>query len=89
MVARKLFIVSILLMLFISTKSYGESKTPGFITAAASVSFVPCGFASFVTGVENMFNTPYYEHLNRRIVGSTERLYEPGRVFYFTVIFKI
>jgi iron complex outermembrane receptor protein len=71
------------------SQSYGESKTPGFITAAASVSYVPCKFASLVAGVENMFNTPYYEHLNRRIVGSTDRLYEPGRVFYFTVILKI
>jgi iron complex outermembrane receptor protein len=71
------------------SQSYGESKTPGFITAAASVSYAPCRFASFVAGVDNMFDTPYYEHLNRRIVGSSERLYEPGRVFYFTVIFKI
>ncbi len=71
------------------SQSYGESKTPGFLTAAASVSYAPCRYASFVAGVENMFDTPYYEHLNRRIVGSTDRLYEPGRVFYFTVIFKI
>ena len=71
------------------SQSYGESKTPGFITAAVSVSYAPCRFASFVAGIENVFDTPYYEHLNRRIVGSTERLYEPGRVFYFTVIFKI
>ncbi len=71
------------------SQSYGEPKTPGFITAAASLSYSPCRFGSIVAGVENIFNTPYYEHLNRRIVGSTERLYEPGRVFYFTVIFKI
>ena len=71
------------------SQSYGESKTLGFITAAASVSYAPCRVASFVAGVENMFDTPYYEHLNRRIVGSAERLYEPGRVFYFTMIVKI
>jgi iron complex outermembrane receptor protein len=70
------------------SQSYGEPKTPGFVTAAASLSYAPCRFASFVAGVENIFDTPYYEHLNRRIVGSTERLYEPGRVFYFTTIFK-
>jgi iron complex outermembrane receptor protein len=70
------------------SQSYGELKTPGFITAAASVNYSPCKFASFVGGVENIFDTPYYEHLNRRIVGSTERLYEPGRVFYFTTIFR-
>jgi len=71
------------------SQSNGEQKTPGFITAAASVSYTPCKFASLVGGVENIFDTPYYEHLNRRIVGSTERLYEPGRVFYFTFIFRI
>jgi len=71
------------------SQSYGEQETPGFITAAASVSYTPCKFASLAAGVENIFDTPYYEHLNRRIVGSTERLYEPGRVFYFTVILKI
>jgi len=71
------------------SQSYGEQKTPGFITVAASVSYAPCKFASFVGGVENIFNTSYYEHLNRRMVGSTERLYEPGRVFYFTFIFRI
>ncbi len=70
------------------SQSYDEQKTPGFITAEASVSYKPCKFASLVGGVENIFDTPYYEHLNRRIVGSTERLYEPGRVFYFTVILK-
>jgi iron complex outermembrane recepter protein len=71
------------------SQSYGEQKTPGFITAAASVSYAPCKFASLVGGVENIFDTQYYEHLNRRIVGSTERLYEPGRVFYLTFIFRI
>ncbi|NTV83285.1 MAG: TonB-dependent receptor [Bacteroidales bacterium] len=71
------------------SQSYGEPPTPGFITAALSISYAPCKFASLVAGVENIFNTPYYEHLNRRIVGSTERLYEPGRVFYFTVIIKM
>jgi iron complex outermembrane receptor protein len=71
------------------SQSYGEPETPGFITAAASVSYTPFKFISLSAGVENIFDTPYYEHLNRRMVGSTERLYEPGRVFYFNVILKI
>jgi len=71
------------------SQSYGEPKTPGFITAAASINYSPCKFASLAAGIDNIFDTPYYEHLNRRIIGSTERLYEPGRVFYFTVILKI
>jgi iron complex outermembrane receptor protein len=67
------------------SQSYGELATPGFITGAASLSYAPCKYAFIVAGVENVFNTPYYEHLNRRIVGSPDRLYEPGRVFYTTV----
>ncbi len=70
------------------SESYGEQKTPGFITGAASLSYSPCKYASFIAGVENIMDTPYYEHLNRRIVGSTDRLYEPGRVFYFSVNLK-
>jgi outer membrane receptor protein involved in Fe transport len=71
------------------SQSYGEPATPGFITAAASVSYSSFKFASIAAGIDNIFDTPYYEHLNRRIVGSVERLYEPGRVFYFTIILKI
>jgi len=70
------------------SQAYGEQKTPGFVTAAASVIYTPCKFASFVGGGENIFNAPYYEHLNRRIVGSMERLYEPGRFFYITFIVR-
>jgi iron complex outermembrane recepter protein len=71
------------------SRSYGEQKTPGFITAAASILYAPYKFASIAGGVENIFDTPYYEHLNRRIVGSSERLYEPGRFFYLTFIFRM
>jgi len=70
------------------SQSYAEEKTPGFITGAASISYSPCKYALIVAGVENIFDTPYYEHLNRRIVGSTDRLYEPGRVFYTTITLK-
>lgn len=69
--------------------AFDEQTTPGFVTASASLVYNPCRYATFTAGVENMFNNSYYEHLNRRIIGTTERLYEPGRVFYiiFTVKF--
>jgi iron complex outermembrane receptor protein len=69
-------------------EAYDEKTTPGFITAGFSFSYTPCRFASVAAGVENLTNTSYYEHLNRRIVGSTERLYEPGRVFFITGIIR-
>ncbi len=71
------------------SQSYGEQKTPGFVTGAASLTYSPCRYATFVAGVNNICDTPYYEHLNRRIVGSTDRLYEPGRVFHFAVHLKL
>ena len=31
----------------------------------------------------------YYEHLNRRIIGSTQKLSEPGRNFYIQAIINL
>ncbi len=71
-----------------ASQASGERRTPGFITTAAGIVYSPCRFASLSVSVTNLFDTPCYEHLNRRIVGSEERLYEPGRVFQFAVILK-
>jgi iron complex outermembrane receptor protein len=70
------------------SQAYDELKTPGFVTAAFSLSYNPFNFVSVSAGVENMLNNPYYEHLNRRIVGSTEKLYEPGRVYYINLMLQ-
>lgn len=67
------------------SEAYMEKTTPGFITGALSLQYHPCNWFSVTGGVENLMNTPYYEHLNRRIVGSSENFYEPGRVFYINV----
>jgi outer membrane receptor protein involved in Fe transport len=40
-------------------------------------------------GVNNIFDVSYYEHLNRRIVGSTEKLYEPGRMLFVNLNLSI
>jgi len=64
------------------SEAYMEKTTPGFITGAISLQYQPCNYFTLTAGVENVMNTPYYEHLNRRIVGSREDFYEPGRVFY-------
>ena len=42
-----------------------------------------------VGGVNNMLDKAYYEHLNRRILGTDSRIYEPGRSFYINLIFNI
>ncbi len=70
------------------SESYAERTTPGFVTAAAAIRYSPWKFISVAGGIENIFDTPYYEHLNRRIIGSTNPLFEPGRVFYFNTIVR-
>lgn len=70
------------------SESYGEQTTPGFVTAAIALRYSPWKFISVTGGIENLFDTPYYEHLNRRMIGSTNPLYEPGRVFYVNAIFR-
>ncbi len=70
------------------SEAYDEQKTPGFVVAAASLSYTPCSYFTIAAGVDNIFDNAYYEHLNRRIVGSLQRLYEPGRVFYVNLAVK-
>lgn len=40
-------------------------------------------------GIRNLFDTYYFEHLNRRILGTDLRIAEPGRVFYINLFFNI
>jgi iron complex outermembrane receptor protein len=44
---------------------------------------------SIIGGVNNLLDKAYYEHLNRRVLGTDSRIYEPGRSFYINVIFNI
>jgi len=44
---------------------------------------------SVIGGVNNMLDNAYYEHLNRRILGTDSFIYEPGRSFYVNLIFNI
>ena len=71
------------------SESFYEEKTPGFVLADFSFVYNLNEYLSIDGGVKNMFNKAYYEHLNRRIIGSTENLYEPGRVWYISLRFKV
>jgi iron complex outermembrane receptor protein len=72
----------------ISEASY-EQETPGFMVAGLSFSFIFNKYFNLSAGVDNLFDDAYYEHLNRNIIGSNTNLYEPGRVFYFNLMFNI
>ena len=71
-----------------SEASY-EPYTPGFALLNFSVKYNIIKYVSVSIGVNNIFDRAYYEHLNRKIIGTTGKLYEPGRVFYFNLNLKI
>lgn len=71
------------------SESMNEATTPGVALVNASTGFTVAGNFSIHAGVQNIFDTYYYEHLNRRMVGSTMRLPEPGRSFYIQASLKL
>lgn len=64
------------------SESYYEEKTPGYVITDLSVSYTPCKYLTLVSGCSNLFDIAYYDHLNRKILGSEIKLFEPGRSFY-------
>jgi iron complex outermembrane receptor protein len=71
------------------SQSYEETETPGFVNAGLSFTWQAHPVLSISGGVNNIFNQPYYEHLNRRMIGTKENLYEPGRSFFVVLRFKV
>jgi outer membrane receptor protein involved in Fe transport len=71
------------------SESYGEEATPSFVTLGFDINYKFNKSLTIFAGVNNILNTAYYEHLNRRIVGTNQPLYEVGRVFYTNLIFKL
>jgi iron complex outermembrane recepter protein len=69
--------------------AFYEESTPGFYILDMGLSYKYNENMRVNMGVNNLFNELYYEHLNRRIIGSSQKLYEPGRVFYVNLIFNI
>lgn len=70
----------------ISVSMY-ESKTPGFVIIDYAMNYRIIKYLTLYSGINNILNKPYYEHLNRRQIGTTKKLYEPG--IFFTVGGKI
>ena len=66
--------------------SMEELTTPDFILIDASLKFKYNQNLTVVGGVNNILNKAYYEHLNRRILGTDTRIYEPGRVLFMNLI---
>ncbi|MDD5569755.1 MAG: TonB-dependent receptor [Bacteroidales bacterium] len=71
------------------SKAYYERRTPCFVLANFVLIYKCNKNINLSAGVNNIFNMAYYEHLNRRIVGSTYRLFEPGRVVFANLLINI
>lgn len=72
-----------------TSDAYYEPSTLGFSVLNFSLNYKPVRYVNFAAGVNNLFNKAYYEHLNRKIVGSSLNLFEPGRSFFFNLIVTI
>ncbi len=68
--------------------SYGETASPAFNVADAKISWVATNAITATGGVLNLFDTAYYEHLSRSILGSVNPIYSPGRSFFVTLTFN-
>ncbi len=69
--------------------AFYEKNTPGFTIANFLVRYNYNKNFTVTGGVNNILDKAYFEHLNRNIIGSNNNLYEPGRVFYVNLIFRI
>ncbi|MGM0946724.1 MAG: TonB-dependent receptor domain-containing protein [Bacteroidota bacterium] len=67
---------------------FGEQKTPGFTLIDADVSY-PIGEVLILkTGVQNLLDEAYYEHLSRPIGADKSPLFSPGRNFFLMISYK-
>ncbi len=69
--------------------AFYEAHTPGFGILNLSLKYKVNKNAEINTGINNVFDRAYYEHLNRKIIGTTGKLYEPGRVFFINLFVNI
>ncbi len=64
------------------SEAYYEQPSEGFFLINAHIKYSPVEGISLIAGAKNILNTNYYEHLNRRIIGTSVDMPEPGRVWY-------
>jgi len=69
--------------------AYNEDTTPGFTILNFKINYTYNSQLQINFGVNNLLNINYYEHLNRRIIGTNSPFLEPGRLFYTNLIIKL
>jgi iron complex outermembrane receptor protein len=66
-----------------------EPTSKGFYLANFRLTYNHNKTLSVIAGVNNILDNAYYEHLNRRVLGTNSRIYEPGRVLFVNLVFNI
>ena len=69
--------------------AFYEPATPGFVLLNLGLTYKYNQFITLSGGVNNLLDQAYYEHLNRKIIGTKGKLYEPGRVFFVNLMFNL
>lgn len=67
------------------SEAYHEQPSEGFLLMNARIFYRPIKGVDIIGGVNNLFDSDYYEHLNRRVIGTTAYMPEPGRVWYIQI----
>lgn len=65
--------------------AFGETASPSFTILDFALTYQFSQFLGATTGIQNVFDELYYEHLNRFVKNQAYPIYAPGRNFYFTI----
>lgn len=69
-----------------NSKVFGEQASPAFTLVDVNVKYRISRIFNWSIGVNNLFDSAYYEHLSRSIPGTAKRpIFAPGRNFFSTV----
>ncbi len=71
------------------SEAYYEVTTPSSTIINLSFRYNLSEKTQISGGVHNLFDEYYYEHLNRRMIGTTQKIFEPGRRFFINISIKI
>ncbi len=71
------------------SEAFYEETTPGTVLLNFSARYKLSESVFVSGGIHNLLNEYYYEHLNRRMIGSSSKIFEPGRRFFINVTVKL
>ncbi len=67
------------------SQEFGETVTPSFTILDIKVAYHITEKFKLQTGVNNLFDENYYEHLNRSVRGTSNPIYAPGRNWFMSL----